>query len=166
MEADEIVISIDFSTLVNVLAAAADRAVVDGSESTDKFDISDISISAYNEDGVPVTAPALNEAASTSTLARGNPNTGKNAVLTIPFDDGDLLLLLLTMLMLILVWAAIDTLYVSVPESKFINADLTLGPEASAHAVSVRSDVLKIELVGADVGDAKYSAYGDTEGIR
>ena len=50
-----------------------------------KFDISDISISAYDEDGVPVPAPAINAVGSTSVLETGNPNTGKNAVLTIPF---------------------------------------------------------------------------------
>ena len=54
-------------------------------------------------------------------------------------------------------WADIDTLYVIVAESKFLNADPTLIPEAAAHAVSIRSDVLKIEVVGADEGLAGYS---------
>ena len=57
---------------------------------------------------------------------------------------------------------AIDTLYVIVDEKKFKNADPTLNPNAYAHSDNVRSTVLKIELVGDDVGDAGYSAYGDT----
>ena len=62
---------------------------------------------------------------------------------------------------------AIDTLYVIVPESKFLNADPALIPEASAHAVSVRSDVLKIEVVGAEAGDAKYRTppYGNDDEV-
>ena len=67
------------------------------------------------------------------------------------------------------VWAAIDTLYVIVPESKFVNADPTLIPKATAHAVSVRSDALKIELVGEEVGNAGYSTppygAGDAVGV-
>ena len=67
------------------------------------------------------------------------------------------------LLILDLNWAEIDTLYVIVPESKFVNADPTLIPEATAHAVNVRSDVLKIELVGEEEGNAGYSdpPYGD-----
>ena len=42
----------------------------------------------------------------------------------------------------------------------------TLNPSAYAHSDNVRSNVLKIELVGADVGDAKYSAFGDPMGTR
>ena len=115
----------------------------------DAFDITDISISAYDEDGVPVTAPALNAAASLSRLERGNPNNGKNAVLTIVFGDGNAATTNSGTDDTV-VWEAIDTLYVIVPESKFKNADSTLIPKATAHAVSVRSDVLKIEVVGAD----------------
>ena len=48
------------------------------------------------------------------------------------------------------VWAAIDTLYVIVAEKTFLNTDPALTPEATPHAVNVRSDVLKIEVVGAD----------------
>ena len=84
-----------------------------------------------------------------SLLAVGNPNNGKNAVLTIPLQmaladvmtaDGQ----------------GIDTLYVVVRQRAFVNADPALIPEATAHAVSIRSAPLKIELVGAEAGDAKY----------
>ena len=61
---------------------------------------------------------------------------------------------------------AIDTLYVIVPESKFKNADPTLIPKASAHAVSVRSDVLKIELVGDDDGEPKYYSPPGYTGLQ
>ena len=129
-----------------------------------RFDISDISISAYDEDGAPVPAPMFNAAMSAATLAVGNPNNGKNAVLTIPFADGNPAST--TPDDDTAVWAAIDTLYVIVPESKFKNADPALIPKAYDHSVSVRSDALKIELVGADVGDAKYSDFGDPVATR
>ena len=94
---------------------------------------------------------------STSELATGNPNNGKNAVLTISFADAG------AENAEAAAWEAIDSLYVIVPESKFKNADPTLIPKAYDHAVSVRSDVLKIELVGAEAGNAKYRTppYGD-----
>ena len=154
-----IVISIDFSTLVSILPKTTNVAAT---ASPDAFDMTDITISAYDEDGVPVMAPAINEDTSTSELDVGNPNTGKNALLTIVFEDGDAT----DAAAAAAVWDAIDTLYVIVPESKFKNADPTLIPKASAHAVSVRSDVLKIELVGADVGIAKYSAYGNDDAAQ
>ena len=88
------------------------------------------------------------------TLATGNPNNGKNAVLRITFADGTLATA--EPADDTAVWDAIDTLYVIVPESKFKDADPTLIPKAYDHAVSVRSDALKIELVGAEGGDAKY----------
>ena len=152
---DSIVVSIDFSTLVDVLAELASSASAAVEADANRFDITDISITAYNEDGVPVAAPAINTDSSTSSLAVGNPATGKSAVLTIAFgadDDAE-------------AWAAIDTLYLMVDEKKFINADLTLNPNASAHAVNARSDVLKIELVGVHDGDAKYSAYEETASV-
>ena len=45
----------------------------------------------------------------------------------------------------------------------FKNTDPALTPEEAPHAVNVRSDVLKIEVVGADDGNAGYREppYGD-----
>ena len=149
----DIVISIDFSTLVNVLANPGTPALTATTlvkADAGKFDLSDISISAYDEDGVPVPAPAINADGSTSVLATGNPNNGKNAELRISFEDGGAVGAETA------AWDAIDTLYVIVPESKFLNADPTLIPKAYDHAVSVRSDALKIELVGAEAGNAGY----------
>ena len=109
-----IVISIDFSTLVSVVPKGGGAPTEDEDATASVFDITDITISAYNEDNVPVTAPVLN-ANMGVTLDVGNPNNGKNALLTIPwaalagFDDG--------------AWADIDTLYVMVDEKKFKNAD-------------------------------------------
>ena len=58
---DPIVISIDFSTLVNVVAKTNAGVATEEEDATASvFDITDISISAYDEDNVPVLAPALN----------------------------------------------------------------------------------------------------------
>ena len=142
-----IVISIDFSTLVTVVEKTDATAITAEADATASvFDITDITISAYNEDGLPVPAPTLNVLQNGAILTLGNPNNGKNAVLTIPFGA----------LATPAVWTDIDTLYVIVPESKFLNTDPALTPEAAPHAVSVRSDVLKIEVVGADDGNAGY----------
>ena len=105
----------------------------------------DVTIRAYDEDGIPVLAP------DEITISDGNPNTGKNAILTIAetgtADDDPS-------------WANIDTLYVSIPEKAFKNADASLNPHEKGHADSVASNVLVITLVDADDGDAKYNLPG------
>ena len=71
MPNDPIVISIDFSTLVTVVEKtdagditeiADGKVTATGDATASVFDITDITISAYNEDGLPVTAPTLNVA--------------------------------------------------------------------------------------------------------
>ena len=119
-----ITISIDFSALVDVLVKSSAGVVA---ADANKFDISDFTITAFDEDGVPVAAPMINAASSASTLAVGNPNNGKNAVLTIASGDA-----------LSAIWDAIDTLYVSVDQDKFLNADPSLNPTATTHSKSVR----------------------------
>ena len=164
-DGDSIAISIDFSTLVDVLAEPATNITAAVAANATKFDISDIAITAFDEDGVPVAAPMINAALSASTLTVGNPNNGKNAMLMIPFADGNAANA--TPADDTAVWAAIDTLYVLVDQDKFLNADPGLNATATAHSKSVRSDALMIELVGAEGGDAKYrkSPYGADDGV-
>ena len=154
MRGNDISVLIDFSTPVTILEEPESNASDAVEANTDSVDISDIVIAAYNKDGIPVTAPALNAATSASALTRGNPDNGKNAILVI--DSGALT-----------DWSDIDTLYISIPQTKFKNADRTLNAQAAAHAVNVTSNVLVITLVDADDGDAKYykPPYGDDDAI-
>ena len=150
----DISVLIDFSTPVTILEEPASNTAAVVAANADSVDISDIMIAAYNKDGIPVTAPAINAEASASTLMRGNPDNGKNAILVI---DGAALT----------DWSGIDTLYISIPQTKFKNADRTLNVHEKDHAVNVASDVLIITLVDADDGNAKYfkSPYATADAI-
>ena len=161
---DEISILIDFSTPVSILEAANDRAAVDVKDD-DRVDITDITISAYNKDGISVPGPIAADAdASTtneSTLMRGNPDNGKNAILVIDGGaivavdtDGD------TTATVGEAWGQIETLYIHINQGTFTNADRGLNVHEKAHAKNVASDVLIITLVNADDGDAKYFSAG------
>ena len=149
-------ILIDFNTPVSVMTKAGD-ATAAAADAT-KFDATDITITAYNKEGIPVMAPSINADGSTtavaSTLMRGNPDNGKNAALVIGADA-------LTHNQ----WAMVYTLYVVVPEKKFKNTDRGLNAQAAAHADNVTSDVLIIHLVGADDGEAYHyePPYADTD---
>ena len=82
-------ILIDFNTPVSVMTKAGD-ATAAAADAT-KFDATDITITAYNKEGIPVMAPSINADGSTtavasSTLMRGNPDNGKNAALVIGAD--------------------------------------------------------------------------------
>lgn len=87
-DASSISVLIDFNTPVTVLEEPVGNASAAVAANATSVDISDIMVSAYNKDGIPVMAPAINAATSASTLDHGNPDNGKNAILVI--DDAAL----------------------------------------------------------------------------
>ena len=151
---NDISVLIDFSTPVSILEEAASNTTTAVVANAGSVDISDITINAYNKDGISVTAPDINLAASASSLTRGNPDNGKNAILVIDADA-------------LADWTTIHTLYLSIPQEKFKNADRGLNVHEYDHAKNIASDVLIITLVDADDGNAKYykSPYSDTDNV-
>ncbi|MDE0466574.1 MAG: hypothetical protein OYL97_05920 [Candidatus Poribacteria bacterium] len=146
---DEIIVQISSDQIISVAAKATDAA---GAADANALDILDFVIVAFDKDGLPLTVPNLNLDTAGPTLTVGNPNNGKNAILTISQESATN-------------WAMIDKLFISVKREILTNANPALTGDERPHAKNFASNRLTIQLVGADDGDPEYAAYGEATNV-